>query len=104
MSLPRLKGFGILTKRAEDYFAEMAKSDTHMKRVRSTLLTKHAEIEKSEKIRKQRELKKIGKSIQVENEQKKAKAKKTVYKSEKQFIEEGDKSTARRPKDDAKNK
>ena len=87
-ALPRLTGFGVLTKRAEDYFAEMSKSDGHMKKVRATLLTKHAEIEKRDKIRKMRELKKMGKQIQVENEKKKAKAKKNVYKSEQQFIDE----------------
>ena len=87
MAMPRLKGFAVPSKRPEDYFAEMSKSDLHMKKVRATLLTKHAEIEKRDKIRKLRELKKMGKSIQVENEVKKAKAKKTVYKSEKQFTE-----------------
>lgn len=32
--LERLKALGILTKRPEDYFAEMAKSDSHMQKVR----------------------------------------------------------------------
>lgn len=96
IALPRLKGFGILTQRAEDYFAEMSKTDNHMKKVRATLLTKHAEIEKRDKIRKLRELKKMGKSIQVENEKKKAKAKKVVYKSEAQFTNEQEKSSARK--------
>ena len=85
IALPRLKGFGILTKRPEDYFAEMSKTDNHMKKVRATLLSKHAEIEKRDKIRKLRELKKMGKSIQIENEQKKAKEKKKKYKSEADF-------------------
>ena len=46
-----------------------------LEKVRATLLTKHAEIEKRDKIRKLRELKKMGKQIQVENEKKKAKLK-----------------------------
>jgi rRNA-processing protein EBP2 len=87
IALPRLKGFGILTTRPDDYFAEMSKTDKHMKKVRATLLTKHAEIEKRDKIRKLRELKKMGKSIQVENELKKAKEKKKKYKSEAEFKE-----------------
>lgn len=101
IALPRLKGFGILTKRAEDYFAEMSKSDVHMKKVRSTLLTKHAEVEKRDKIRKLRELKKMGKQIQVENEAKKAKAKKVVYKSEQQFTEANE-GVVKKKKDEKK--
>ena len=71
MALPRLGGFGVMAKRPEDYFAEMSKSDNHMKKVREALLSKHAEMEKREKVRKLRELKKMGKQIQVENEKKK---------------------------------
>jgi len=74
-----------------------------MKKVRAKLLSKHAEIEKRDKIRKLRELKKMGKSIQVENEQKKAKAKKTVYKSEKQFTEANE-NEGKKAKRDAQNK
>jgi rRNA-processing protein EBP2 len=108
MALPRLKGFGVLTKRPDDYFAEMSKSDNHMKKVRETLLTKHAEIEKRDKIRKLRELKKMGKQIQIENEKKKQQGKK-VYKSEKHFIdtENGDSNGKKQKKDgkpDKKNK
>lgn len=33
-ALPKLKKLQILTKRADDYFAEMAKSDQHMQKVR----------------------------------------------------------------------
>lgn len=31
--LARLKAIGVVTKRPEDYFAEMAKSDSHMQKV-----------------------------------------------------------------------
>jgi hypothetical protein len=100
--MPRLKGFGVLTKRPEDYFAEMSKTDDHMKKVRETLLTKHAEIEKREKVRKLRELKKMGKQIQIEAEKKKQQGKR-VYKSEKQFMDdEGGESNRKKPKNDDK--
>ena len=79
------------TKRAEDYFAEMAKSDEHMKRVRESLLSKHAEMEKREKVRKLREMKKMGKQIQVEVEKKKLQAKKKLNESIKKFKKGGDK-------------
>ena len=32
-AIPRLHAMGLKTKRPEDYFAEMAKSDAHMKKV-----------------------------------------------------------------------
>lgn len=68
----------------------MAKSDDHMKRVRETLLSKHAEIEKREKIRKLREMKKMGKQIQMEAEKKKQESKRKLKESIKKF-KKGDK-------------
>lgn len=61
-----------------------------MKKVRENLLSKHAEIEKREKIRKLRELKKMGKQIQLEAEKKKREAKKSFNESVKKF-KKGDK-------------
>lgn len=52
--------------RPSDYFAEMVKSDSHMERIRQRLLDERAGIQKSETAKKQRELKKIGKQVQVE--------------------------------------
>ena len=90
-SLPKLEKFGVKTKRPEDYFAEMAKSDNHMKKVREHLLSKHAELEKRDKIRKMRELKKMGKQIQVEVIKKKEMAKKKLNEKVKKF-KKGDKT------------
>ena len=89
--LPKIKNFGIATQRPEDYFAQMAKSDDHMKRVRENLLSKHAEMEKREKVRKLREMKKMGKQIQVEVEKKKMQTKKKLKDSIKKF-KKGDKN------------
>lgn len=61
-----------------------------MKKVRENLLSKHAEIEKREKIRKLRELKKMGKQIQIEAEKKKLEAKRSFNDSVKKF-KKGDK-------------
>lgn len=61
-----------------------------MKKVRENLLSKHAEIEKREKVRKLRELKKMGKQIQIEAEKKKHEAKKSFNESVKKF-KKGDK-------------
>jgi rRNA-processing protein EBP2 len=91
LALPKLEKSKIPTKRPEDYFAEMSKSDEHMKRVRETLLNKHAEIEKRDKLRKMRELKKMGKSIQMEVEKKKLETKKNMNESIKKFKKTGNK-------------
>jgi rRNA-processing protein EBP2 len=71
----------IVTERPDDYFAEMVKSDQHMKKVsimveyqmwklycytvkvRETLLSKQKALERSEKARKLREIKKFGKKV-----------------------------------------
>lgn len=55
--------------RPSDFFAEMVKSDEHMERVRQTLLDQKAGLKASEDARKQRELKKYGKKVQVERQQ-----------------------------------
>ncbi|TXT15864.1 hypothetical protein VHUM_00367 [Vanrija humicola] len=59
--------FGIPFSRPNDYYAEMVKSDEHMERVRTKLVEEAQGIKKSEEAKKQRELKKYGKQIQVEN-------------------------------------
>ena len=85
IGLAKLEKLGVPTTRPEDYFAEMVKSDEHMKKVRENLLSKHAEIERREKVRKLRELKKMGKQIQHETEKKKLEAKKSFNESVKKF-------------------
>lgn len=92
-ALPLLNKHGISTKRPDDYFAEMAKSDQHMQKVnvyilvnfllfkkqqllnktimlmflsvqiRKKLLAKQSSIEKSEKAKKLREQRKFGKKV-----------------------------------------
>uniref|UniRef100_A0A182N378 Uncharacterized protein n=1 Tax=Anopheles dirus TaxID=7168 RepID=A0A182N378_9DIPT len=62
--LRKLHDLGVATKRPDDYFAEMAKSDEHMQRIRKVLLDKQAGIAKSERVRQLREQRRIGKLIQ----------------------------------------
>ncbi|XP_059156511.1 probable rRNA-processing protein EBP2 [Physella acuta] len=83
--LARLAKLSVPTKRPEDYFAEMAKSDEHMKKVRSKLLEKKISMEKSEKAKKLREMKKYGKKVQVEVLQKRQKEKREMLESVKKF-------------------
>lgn len=62
--IKRLHDLGIVTKRPDDYFAEMAKTDEHMQRIRKVLLAKQEGIAKSERARQLREQRRIGKLIQ----------------------------------------
>lgn len=64
--IARLKKLGILTTRPDDYFAEMAKSDNHMEKVREYLTKKQAIAQRSEKVRQLRQQKKVAKQMQVE--------------------------------------
>jgi len=66
------------TSRPSDYFAEMVKSDDHMKKVRERLQTKQNSIEASEKAKKMRELKKYGKKVQQEVQLKRQKEKRDL--------------------------
>jgi rRNA-processing protein EBP2 len=84
-SLERLKSMGIPTKRPEDYYAQMAKTDDHMQRIRSKLAQKQEEEERIAKVRKLRELKKFGKQVQIEVQQKRQKEKKDMMDQVKKF-------------------
>jgi rRNA-processing protein EBP2 len=76
---------GVQTKRPDDYFAQMAKSDDHMQKIREKLLSKQEATERIEKIKKLRELKKYGKKVQVEVQQKRMKEKKQMMEEVKKF-------------------
>lgn len=64
--------------RPADYFAEMVKTDEHMERIRQKLLDESAAIKASEAAKKQRELKKFGKKVQVEKLQERIRNKKEL--------------------------
>lgn len=61
--------------RPMDYFAEMVKSDEHMDKLKSKLLQEAANKKASEDAKKQRQLKKFGKQVQVATLQERAKQK-----------------------------
>jgi len=75
----------IPTKRPEDYFAQMFKTDEHMQKIRTKLAQKQDEEDRISKVRKLRELKKIGKKVQVEKLQKRQKEKKDMLDQVKKF-------------------
>ena len=84
-SLARLKNMGIPTKRPDDYFAQMMKSDDHMQKIRTKLAQKQDEEERIGKIRKLRELKKFGKQVQQKRQIEKDKEKRDMLEQVKQF-------------------
>lgn len=83
--LPKLNRLGIQTRRPDDYFAEMAKSDRHMKRIREKLIAKEISMEKSEKAKKLRQARKFGKQVQVEVLKKRAQEKKKMLEEVKKY-------------------
>nr|CAG4651312.1 EOG090X0D84 [Simocephalus serrulatus] len=85
--LARLKALGVPTRRPEDYFAQMAKSDDHMLKVKRRVLTQQVAQEKSQQVKKLRELKKYGKKVQVEVGLQRAKEKRELLSKVKQYRE-----------------
>ncbi|XP_075472169.1 putative rRNA-processing protein EBP2 [Ascaphus truei] len=77
-ALPRLHQMKVATKRPDDYFAEMAKTDQQMQKVRHKLQVKQSAMEKSEKAKQLRALRKYGKKVQTEVLQKRQKEKSAV--------------------------
>lgn len=64
--------------RPDDYFAEMLKSDEHMKKVHAKLQAKQTSLEASEKAKRLREMKKYGKKVQQEVQLKRQQEKKEL--------------------------
>uniref|UniRef100_H2M4D8 EBNA1 binding protein 2 n=1 Tax=Oryzias latipes TaxID=8090 RepID=H2M4D8_ORYLA len=84
-ALPLLRKHDINTRRPDDYFAEMAKSDQHMQKIRQKLTAKQMILEKSEKAKKLREQRKFGKKVQIEVIQKRQKEKKAMMSAVKKY-------------------
>lgn len=74
--LPRLEALGIPTEMPSTYKGEMMKDEKQMARIRDSLKSKKEGLDKSEKMKKLRELKKMGKKIQEEVLRKRSKDKK----------------------------
>jgi hypothetical protein len=68
-----LKAEGVPFTRPTDYFAEMVKADEHMAKIKAKLIDEAASKKASAEARKQRDLKKFGKQVQVAKLQERAK-------------------------------
>ncbi|EQB77503.1 putative rRNA-processing protein EBP2 [Camelus ferus] len=73
------------TKRPTDYFAEMAKSDQQMQKIRQKLQAKQVAMEKSEKAKQLRALRKYGKKVQTEVLQKRQREKANMMSAIKKY-------------------
>ncbi|KAG9160571.1 hypothetical protein Leryth_020718 [Lithospermum erythrorhizon] len=81
----KFQGMGLPFLRPSDYYAEMAKSDSHMEKVKGQLLAEKKRIEESEERRKARENKKIAKEVQAQKTKERAKQKKDDIESVKKW-------------------
>ena len=70
-----LKNEGVPFSRPTDYFAEMVKSDEHMGKIKYKMVDEAANKKAAADARKQRDLKKFGKQVQVAKLQERDKAK-----------------------------
>lgn len=70
-----LKAEGVSFSRPTDYFAEMVKSDEHMGKIKQKLIDEAASKRASADARRQRDLKKFGKQVQVAKLQERDRAK-----------------------------
>ncbi|OOF94572.1 hypothetical protein ASPCADRAFT_516030 [Aspergillus carbonarius ITEM 5010] len=70
-----LKKEGVMFTRPGDYFAEMVKTDEHMGKIKKKLYDEAAAKKAAADARKQRDLKKFGKQVQVAKLQQRAKEK-----------------------------
>ena len=70
-----LKKEGVPFSRPNDYFAEMVKSDEHMGKIKQKMTEEAANKKAAAEARKQRDLKKFGKQVQIAKLQERDKAK-----------------------------
>uniref|UniRef100_A0A8D2PA26 EBNA1 binding protein 2 n=1 Tax=Zosterops lateralis melanops TaxID=1220523 RepID=A0A8D2PA26_ZOSLA len=84
-ALPRLRKLQVPTRRPDDYFAEMAKSDQQMQKIRQKLKSKQEAMERSEKAKQLRAMRKYGKKVQVEVLQRRQKEKKNMLNAVKKY-------------------
>lgn len=77
-AIPKLKALNIPTKRPEDYFAEMAKTDTHMQKIRQHLMQKQQQQQRSERVKQLRQQRKEGKMLQIQKKLERQQEKKEI--------------------------
>lgn len=84
-SIPELKKLGLPTKRPDDYFAEMAKTDQHMQKIREHLLQKQQQQQRSERVKQLRQQRKEGKALQIQTKLQRQQEKKEMLDQVKKY-------------------
>ncbi|XP_014276040.1 probable rRNA-processing protein EBP2 homolog [Halyomorpha halys] len=92
--LPKLKQLGLRTERPGDYFAEMAKSDQHMQKVKGEAIKKKLMMERIEKLREIRAQKKVQKALHAQAKVAKVQTKKQMLDEVKKYRKGETKSLA----------
>ncbi|GMR37221.1 hypothetical protein PMAYCL1PPCAC_07416, partial [Pristionchus mayeri] len=78
IAVPRLQGMGVRVFRPTDYYAEMAKSDVHMQKIRKRLLDVQQSKDKADTMKRLREEKRFASKVQQEAEKRKLNEKKKL--------------------------
>ncbi|XP_019762244.1 probable rRNA-processing protein EBP2 homolog [Dendroctonus ponderosae] len=84
-AIPKLKALGLPTKRPDDYFAEMAKTDEHMQKIREHLMKKQQQQQRSERVKQLRQQKKEGKMMQIQTKLQREQEKKEMLDQVKKY-------------------
>ncbi|ERL88825.1 hypothetical protein D910_06207 [Dendroctonus ponderosae] len=103
-AIPKLKALGLPTKRQairsaivivshvlflffrpDDYFAEMAKTDEHMQKIREHLMKKQQQQQRSERVKQLRQQKKEGKMMQIQTKLQREQEKKEMLDQVKKY-------------------
>ncbi|GAB5358117.1 hypothetical protein AAMO2058_000431200 [Amorphochlora amoebiformis] len=89
IALKNLKQMNIPFERPEDFYAEMVKTDSHMAKVKTKLLTERKKMDATEKRKKEKQAKKFAKQVHAKRLEEKARAKKKALESVK-TLSQGD--------------
>ncbi|KAF7279159.1 hypothetical protein GWI33_007570 [Rhynchophorus ferrugineus] len=84
-AIPKIKKLGIPTLRPEDYFAEMAKTDEHMQKIREHLMQKQQQQQRSERVKELRQQRKEGKMLQIQTKLQRQQEKKEMLDQVKKY-------------------
>ncbi|XP_030761839.1 probable rRNA-processing protein EBP2 homolog [Sitophilus oryzae] len=84
-AIPKLTKLGLPTRRPEDYFAEMAKTDEHMQKIREHLMHKQQQQQRSERVKQLRQQRKEGKMLQIQTKLQRMQEKKEMLDQVKKY-------------------
>ncbi|KAL1497266.1 hypothetical protein ABEB36_008259 [Hypothenemus hampei] len=87
-AIPKLKALSLPITRPDDYFAEMAKTDAHMQKIREHLMQKQQQQQRSERVKQLRQQRKEGKMLQLQTKLERQQEKKEMLDQVKKYRKE----------------